>query len=60
MRRGQAAIQYLTMVAVALIMVALVVRMLHRIATETGQTISSAAESLNKAVISAISNATSG
>lgn len=60
MRRGQAAVEYMMMVAVALVMVALVFTILHGIAIRTGQTINSAAESLNEAALSAINNATSG
>ncbi|MBP1911992.1 class III signal peptide-containing protein [Thermococcus stetteri] len=59
MKRGQAAVEYLMMVAVALLMVAFVARVLHKIAVKTSQTISNATESLNKEVISSISNATS-
>ncbi len=59
MRVAQAAVEYITMVAIALIMVAMVVKLLHKIAIQTGETISNAAELLNRAVISALSNATS-
>lgn len=48
MRRAQAAIEYLLMIAVALIMVAIVIRYVKRAAEETGRTINESSKALSE------------
>jgi len=48
MRKAQAAIEYLLMIAVALMMVAIVVRYVKRAAEETGRTINDSSKTLSE------------
>jgi len=50
MRRAQAAVEYLLMITVALMMVALVIKYVKQVAEQTGQTINSSASQLNEYV----------
>ncbi|WP_456365285.1 class III signal peptide-containing protein [Thermococcus sp.] len=59
MRKAQGAIEYLFMIAAALIIVAVVIRYLRGSASSTGQTISSGQSQLNNAVSSELSSALS-
>ncbi|WP_297488924.1 class III signal peptide-containing protein [Thermococcus sp.] len=50
MRRAQAAVEYLLMITVALMMVALVIKYVKQVAEQTGQMINSSASQLNEYV----------
>jgi len=60
MRKAQGAIEYLFMIAAALIIVAVVIKYLKSSGTSTGKTISSGQSQLNKAVSSELSSALNG
>ena len=60
MRKAQGAIEYLFMIAAALIIVAVVIRYLKGSASSTGSTISQGQNKLNSAVNSALNSALSG
>ncbi len=60
MRKAQGAIEYLFMIAAALIIVAVVIRYLKGSASSTGSTISSGQSQLNNAVSSELSSALNG
>ena len=59
-RKAQGAIEYLFMIAAALIIVAVVIKYLKSSGKSTGETISAGQSQLNKAVSSELSNALKG
>ena len=59
-RKAQGAIEYLFMVAAALIIVAIVIRYLRHSAEETGSTISSAQSAINSKLNEELNSALSG
>ncbi|ASJ03531.1 hypothetical protein A3L09_09830 [Thermococcus profundus] len=60
MRRGQAAIEYLLMIAVALTMVLIVIRFIRQAAEQAGKTINDTAKTISEYLNEGVSNAGEG